>query len=51
MIKNELFVGSWLSYQKELKKHITEDVIHKNWYHFLECYQIGAMPCRAVKWL
>jgi len=51
MNKVKLYQGSWIKYQEDLKKYVTEDVIHKNWTHFLECYQLGAMPCKAVNWL
>ena len=51
MEQNKTFTGSWIEYQDELKKYITEKVIQDNWNHFIECYQKGDMPCRAVKLL
>ena len=51
MIKNELYEGSWMDYQKELKKYVTEDIIHKNWTFFIECHSMGALPSKCVKWL
>lgn len=51
MIKNKIYSGSWIQYQEDLKKYITEAVIHKNWNHFIECHQLGAMPDKAIKWL
>ena len=51
MTKTKLFEGNWIQYQEELKKYVTEAVIHKNWTFFIECHQLGAMPDKAVNWL
>jgi len=51
MIKRKLYEGSWIQYQEDLKKIVVEKVIHDNWNHFIECYQLGATPDRAIKWL
>tara|TARA_R110002012_G_scaffold28331_1_gene89280 strand:+ start:524 stop:679 length:156 start_codon:yes stop_codon:yes gene_type:complete len=51
MNKVEKFDGSWTKYYDILSKLITEDNITKNWNFFLECYQLKAMPERAVSWL
>ncbi len=51
MTKTKLYEGSWMDYQDDLKKYVTEKVIHDNWTFFIECHQLGAMPCKAVKWL
>jgi len=51
MTKTKLYDGSWMDYQDDLKKYVTEKVIHDNWLHFIECHQLGAMPCKAVNWL
>lgn len=51
MTKTKLYEGNWIQYQEELKKYVTESVIHKNWTFFIECHQLGAMPDKAVNWL
>ena len=51
MNKIELYSGTWMQYQEDLKKYITEATIHKNWSFFIECHQLGAMPEKAINWL
>ena len=48
MTKTKLYEGSWMDYQDDLKKYVTEKVIHDNWLHFIECHKLGEMPCKAV---
>ncbi len=51
MTKTKLYDGSWMDYQDDLKKYITEKVIHDNLTFFIECHSMGAMPQKAVNWL
>jgi len=51
MTEIKKYEGSWIDYQKDLEKFILDTVIHDNWDHFLECFDLGVLPENAVKFL
>ena len=51
MTEIKKYDGSWIEYQNDLGKLVIDKVIHDNWDHFLECFDLGVLPENAVKFL